>query len=337
MQSFGPSTIHISPSISNWGLIRRVINPEKRALLAHGDHLSIGRLLPIADLREWLADRNRSLAQVYKFGEQDFIGGLSHSLLENEQALMEAEAICVWIGVGLEDQLFLCWLPQFLSLIGADAKKLQIIEFSDTGEDRFPAWTVGHAGMTRLHNYPLPISISPQLLEKLDLVWKAVTSSTPDQLIDILSRELSSFTNLHRSMKSLIDRYPDATTGLSRIDHLLLEQTQRYGPTLSKVIGMTAVETGADYVSDFYLASRLEEMSKASSKNPLIELEYSGDPARLRGVVKLTEAGERVLSGKLNALTLNGIDDWIAGVHLDSQAKRVWVRLEGSIILSAMY
>jgi len=34
--------------------------------------------------------------------------------------------------------------------------------------------------------------------------------------------------------------------------------------------------------------------------------------------VTLTDAGHEVLTGRANAIDLNGIDDWILGVHLVS-------------------
>jgi hypothetical protein len=42
--------------------------------------------------------------------------------------------------------------------------------------------------------------------------------------------------------------------------------------------------------------------------------------------VRLTPLGEAVLAGGQNLVELNGIDDWVAGIHLDSAAGRVWYR-----------
>jgi len=41
-----------------------------------------------------------------------------------------------------------------------------------------------------------------------------------------------------------------------------------------------------------------------------------------RSILKLSEVGQRVLSGKENAVLLNGIDRWIGGVHLKGRNVR---------------
>jgi hypothetical protein len=59
----------------------------------------------------------------------------------------------------------------------------------------------------------------------------------------------------------------------------------------------------------------------------------SGDPYDPHNCeVALTEAGEAVLAARANAVELNGIDDWILGVHLDSERGSVWFRKEGTLI-----
>jgi len=39
-----------------------------------------------------------------------------------------------------------------------------------------------------------------------------------------------------------------------------------------------------------------------------------------------------MLNGEANAVHLNGVDDWIAGVHLESRAGRVWFSRDGTLI-----
>jgi hypothetical protein len=48
--------------------------------------------------------------------------------------------------------------------------------------------------------------------------------------------------------------------------------------------------------------------------------------------VHLTETGGAVLAGRANAVELNGIDDWVLGVHLDSASGSVWYRKEGHLV-----
>jgi hypothetical protein len=46
---------------------------------------------------------------------------------------------------------------------------------------------------------------------------------------------------------------------------------------------------------------------------------------------RLTPFGDRIIEGTANFLDANGIDDWVAGVHLSSAAGRVWVHDRGGL------
>jgi hypothetical protein len=48
--------------------------------------------------------------------------------------------------------------------------------------------------------------------------------------------------------------------------------------------------------------------------------------------VAITEAGELVLAGRANAIELNGIDDWVFGIHLDSRQGSVWYRKGNTLV-----
>ena len=59
----------------------------------------------------------------------------------------------------------------------------------------------------------------------------------------------------------------------------------------------------------------------------------SGDTESLRGTeVRLTNHGEALLAGQGNAVEWNGIDDWVAGVHLDSTRHRVWFHNDHTLV-----
>lgn len=89
--------------------------------------------------------------------------------------------------------------------------------------------------------------------------------------------------------------------------------------------------TQPDWPGDVYLYSRLQRLGSPNSAHPLVSLNAPNRPMR-ETTVEITEAGRAVLNGEANAVTLNGIDDWVAGVHLDSKADRVWFRRDGELV-----
>ena len=87
----------------------------------------------------------------------------------------------------------------------------------------------------------------------------------------------------------------------------------------------------ADLVGDAYLFWRLRGLGASGLAHPLVAL--SGDPYDMRECeVAITEAGESVLACRANAIELNGIDDWVLGVHLDSRQGSVWYRKGNTLI-----
>jgi hypothetical protein len=77
--------------------------------------------------------------------------------------------------------------------------------------------------------------------------------------------------------------------------------------------------------------ARLHGLASPDLAHPLVTM--SGDPYDMRKCeVVLTDAGESVLAAQANAVELNGIDDWILGVHIDSKRGSVWYQREGTLV-----
>ena len=88
--------------------------------------------------------------------------------------------------------------------------------------------------------------------------------------------------------------------------------------------------------SDVILSSRISRLGSPQLTRPLLHLgpdTTSADP-HMRSVT-LTEFGEEVLAGQGNHLSVNGVDDWVGGVHLSSQHSNVWRYDETSDLLVA--
>jgi hypothetical protein len=78
-----------------------------------------------------------------------------------------------------------------------------------------------------------------------------------------------------------------------------------------------------DCPSDLILQAQLVHLAKPYVKNDLVavsELDASSENL----AVQITDAGEAVARGEVSNITLNGIDEWVASVHLDSSKGHIW-------------
>src|SRR5262249_12959776 len=132
------------------------------------------------------------------------------------------------------------------------------------------------------------------------------------------------------ALRRLIARYPDAASGLSVHDEMLLRNVRDRGPRAVRIIVETMKEdfSSGDAVGDGWLFYRLRQLGRGA--HPAVVL--SGELTIRDAQVRLTDAGNNVLSGKANVVDLNGVDEWIGGVHLDSANGQTWFRQDDRLV-----
>ena len=310
----------------------QALNLPSGNLLDNQDLLSCGPLHSLRTIDEWRRNREEYLRTLYaefQFSFADF----HRDLLTNTRILLEAESVTVWVGTGLAEQLLLAWMPQFLRVLGIDLEKLQVIQFSNDPNNGEEIQSVGILSPDKLKEHPPPMSLGEGALARLDAAWAAATAADPSQLVTFLAADPGPLPFLARSIHWLMYRFPDVETGLSALQMELLGLVAEKGPTAVKVIGYTLMRTidWLDWVGDAQLFVWLKSLGEPSLPQPLISL--TGNSANMRETeVHLTDIGRSVLAGESNFVTLNGIDDWVGGIHLDSAANRVWFQRNGVIV-----
>jgi hypothetical protein len=319
-------TVHVIQGLSAAGSLKQAIHPQPGELLVNEDVLSCGPLAPFRCIDDWTRIREAYWESVAPgYAEESF----NSDLLANAHRLRDVDTVVLWLGIGAAEQILLAWIAQLLTLIESEAR-IHVIQFSRVGSRHLNAWALGLLTPDQLRGHPPAEQVSPQGLIELERLWERVTSSDPAGLVSALSDETVHLQYSRTGLQPLIHRYPDYVTGLGRWDSELLRTTRERGPSAAQIIGHTMGNNfDADLVGDLYLFSRLRRLADSSQSNPLVSI--SGDPGSMRGCnVVLTDAGESVLAGRANAIELNGIDEWILGVHLDS--KGVWYLKDGVIV-----
>lgn len=328
-------SIHVVQGLSAGGSFVQAMNPQPGELLVNEDVLSCGPLLPLRSIEEWARLREAYWDSVASSDDQR---PFNRDLLANSEGLRDADSVTLWLGIGAAEQLLLAWTVKLLKLIGSRAQ-IHVVQFTVFGKHKIPAWAnapawgVGLLNPEQIKHHPPATPVPAAAILELEHLWEGVTSIDPSALLSVLSEKPSQLPHIRLSLQQLIHRYPDYHTGLGRWDSELLKYTKEKGPTATRIIGHTMGNNfdGSDLVGDPYLFSRLRRLASTDLAHPLVTT--SGDPYDMRNCeVVLTDAGESVLAAEANAVELNGIDDWILGVHLDSGRGTVWYQREGTLV-----
>lgn len=328
--------VHIAPGQSAASTIRQALNlTGPTTLIALNDCLSVGPLQAFESIAQW-----RTLRDGYWTGlpvaPEPSPGTYERSpfdLIDHLGVLSGCDSIVLWIGTGLAEQLLLVWILQLLRVVAVESSRLQVIQYSRLGQQRAEFIGIGELNPDQIRAHPPAQPLDRAAIADLHAAWLAITFPNPAALLSLLESSAGCLPFLTRDLRFLLDRYPDHRSGLSLWDRLLLERVVEKGPRAVRVVGETMVHDfyRADWVGDHYLFARLRRMAAADLAHPLLSLN-SSTAAMRETTVELTDAGRAVLNGEANAVRLNGIDDWIAGVHLDSRANRVWFNRDGTLV-----
>jgi hypothetical protein len=207
---------------------------------------------------------------------------------------------------------------------------MSVVQIERLAGKRIDVVCIGELSAEQLKaHYHHPTPISRDAIGELKAFWSALTSPRPDELLNSIVREATAFPLVRRALRTTLDRFPEVTSGLSHWDRELLSHVRSHGPKVDTVIGYLfadAMHTNyPDVTGDVYLFGRLRELADRQLVEPAVVIE--GDLSSYRGCdARLTTAGEAFLEAQSNFVEVNGIDEWVAGVHLDSMTGDVWFR-----------
>ena len=140
--------------------------------------------------------------------------------------------------------------------------------------------------------------------------WKAFTAPGPNPLNAFLNASWKGLPELRRILVMIAQEYPDSS-GLSRIERKLIRQFRRPERAAAGVGNAMAHET----FGDVYYFDALDRFLRAKNQLLCFAEPPRGNLRTSRLVV--TDFGRRVIAGKADAISFNGIDRWIGGVHLE--------------------
>lgn len=330
--------IHIVHGDSAGGVVRLAANPRPGNLLVSLDALSYGPWKAFSSAPEWNSVRESYFNPIFSELCAVPLEGHEYDILLNTGKLKKADEIIIWIGTGLEEQLLLVWTVQLLRTVAVDVEKLRVIQFHKESAKGFEVLSVGDLNPHQLLAHPTPKSLSRDEINYVDRVWNALTTPRPDCLLTLLDDKQAPLDLLQHSLRSLLARFPDWVTGLNYWDNELLKYTRIKGPKAVQIIGHIVGEgmDSFDRLGDMLLYYRLRQLGSKRLKERAVVL--GGNSPKMRDTeVRLSPFGEEILDGKINFIEINGIDEWICGIHLQSKTNDVWYRNNGTIFQDSGY
>lgn len=242
----------------------------------------------------------------------------------------EVDEVVLWFEHDLYDQLMLCYLLSRIDEVTRSSFQLSLICIDGfLGVD--PFYGLGQLTVNQilqLQGTWLPVSEEQHSLASK--VWTAYSASEPLPMAALLEEDLSPLPFLKKALEAHIARFPSMQNGLSAIQRLTLELLvdEEVSPlSLFQNLSEQASHYGLGDLQFFGILDGLWHC-----EHPLIQV-LGGDklpryneawPPQFENYrVKLTHMGKLILTCKQDHIFLNGIDEWIGGVHLLG-VKDVW-------------
>jgi hypothetical protein len=245
----------------------------------------------------------------------------------------------IWLGTSLDSQLMLAWTPALLRAVGARPDQIDVVQFHRNHRG-IEILGLGMLNPEQFAAHPPPISLTPDDLAELERVWSAIVSPDPNPLVATLASPYERLPFFKRALRTLLHRYPEKASGVNVTEMRALHWVRKAAPNTPLIIGQVLADGfdearagtgGLDQCGDVWLFNRILRLGDPALAEPAIEIGGSRKEYR-NTTVKLTPFGERVLAGEANFVDRNGIDDWVAGVHLQSETGRVWFHDEGKLV-----
>jgi hypothetical protein len=237
---------------------------------------------------------------------------------ERDQALeagRDGEYV-LWFEADLYDQLQIIQILARLDDVGVPAQRITLICIGEhAGIARFGG--LGELTAEQLRELPHTNAcarVTPAALDLATRAWAAFRAPTPEGLGAVAAARLGELRFLGEAFDRLSREYPATRDGLSLTERRVLAAVADGARDAGNAFVRAGARETRPFLGDSTCFARMEGM--AQGPHPLLRLDPPGRPVERTTGVRLTDTGARVLAGEADRITLNGIDRWIGGVHL---------------------
>ncbi|OFW28685.1 MAG: hypothetical protein A3H97_14780 [Acidobacteria bacterium RIFCSPLOWO2_02_FULL_65_29] len=153
-----------------------------------------------------------------------------------------------------------------------------------------------------------------------EAAWQAFREPTPEALDNLRHTDTGALPYLAAAVTRFLQEYPWTADGLSRTERRLLELADAGHVELSAALPRMHDDEDVYYITDTSIAELADTLSRTSPPLLTLAREPIAKGGLLQGSVTLTDAGRAVLRGQRDRVATCGMDRWLGGVHLQSDA-----------------
>ncbi len=267
-----------------------------------------------------------------------------NGFVQRDKTLIDSvlmDEVVLWFEHDLLDQLQLAQILDYFYQNNTSPGSLSLICIN-----RFPGISnfrgLGQLSTSELQSlYPTRVRISDAHLLTAAKVWKAFCSSTPSAMHDVLfqatSRSssepgtntwLDCFPFMYNALLRMCEEYPWTQDGLTLTERQILTLIQGGVSNPNRVFVDNMDLESVLYIGDWRTFTHIKQLCE--QPNPLIEVEnrssfqhpmsneVSASEFKSQ-VLRVTAYGESVLAGQVDYKEALVRNEWIGGVHLNSQ------------------
>lgn len=330
--------VHITSGLVASDTLRQALRLEINEVLAFGDTLDGGPIINFDAPELWSKVRNNYLKKVDCGSDPTTPFMTLPSCPETApDILRQADKIYFWVARAVYEQLLLPWVIKILPYYGVGLEKLFAVEAYEPFESKSRSIYLMGVGVLKpdqLQRFFQPRFIrhlTADDIKELTFAWNAITAPSPEQLTMYCKVGHRQFPWLQQSLRRFMCRYPDMRSGLSHFDMLLLRESKTTQLKAARIIAGAMANSFDDYdsVGDITLFYRLKKLGDKNLPYPALQIFGIAENMRATEAI-ITVMGTKFMSGDENFVKLNGIDDWVGGVHLTNDNQ--WFHDQGNIV-----
>ena len=296
----------------------------KGEIFSFKDTLINGPAPAVQTQDEWRTVRVEHLTRTYGL-QKDFV---EREFLTQEAKLGSAERhdeIVLWFEHDLFCQLNLLYLLDWFHNAGTSKTQLSLVNVGEfPGRKDFRG--LGELTADELASlFPRRERISDAHLRLGSRAWQAFCSSDPTRIEVLIRSDTSNLPFLSQAFTAHLQRFPSTENGLGRIEQKCLKLVAEGLKQFSDLFAKFWTEETTYGLGDAQLWSILLNLSRV--REPLFTMSNPSPeftPAAAKQTRwEVTEYGYSVLARESDFISLNGIDQWLGGVHLSGKQK-IW-------------